>query len=288
MVPFTSSKRRFQLTGRRTDHERARAFPSQHANTMNPEDRKNPDFLRPFWGRLGIAPWGLSLLLFAVLAAARLCAAFGPPQFQILFLLHVLAMWALPWIFLSARGRHGISLCKPRKWLLALALSGIGGGIAGLLCFALGWATPHDSPSNLLVSVHHGLQLEQMRAAVPPGLIFVAIGVPALVLTPVGEEIFFRGIMQQAFAQRFNGIAATLVQGAAFGIVHLQLVALSHDAGGFHFRWLAGAAMVAGSVLLAALFTFCRMRSGLLFASMVAHAACNLTMIGAVILYFSS
>jgi uncharacterized protein len=255
---------------------------------MNPEDCKNADFLRPFWVRLGIAPWVLSLLLFGVLAAARFGAVFGPPRFQILFLLQVLAMWALPWFFLSERGRQGIGLCKPRKWLLVLALSGTGGGIAGLLCFALGWATPQDSPSNLLVSVHHGLQLEQMRTAMSPGLIFVAIGVPALLLTPVGEEIFFRGIMQQAFTQRFNGIAATLVQGAAFGVVHLQLVALSHDAGGFHFRWLAGMAIVAGGVLLAALFTFCRMRSGSLFASMVAHAACNLTMIGAVILYFFS
>ena len=29
----------------------------------------------------------------------------------------------------------------------------------------------------------------------------------------------------------------------AFGIVHLQLVALWHDATGFHFRWLAGATL---------------------------------------------
>jgi hypothetical protein len=255
---------------------------------MNPEDRKNPDLLRPFWGRLGIAPWALSLLVFAVLAAARFYAVFGPPQFRLLFLLHVLAMWALPWIFLNAQGRQGIGLAKPRKWLPALALSGAAGCVAGLVCFAVGWATPHDSPLNLLVSVHQGLQLEQMRTTMPLGLIFVAIGVPALVLTPVGEEIFFRGIMQQAFAQRCNGIAATLVQGVAFGIVHLQLIALSHDAMGFHFRWLAGAAMVSGGVLLAALFTFCRMRSGSLFASMAAHAACNLTMIGLVIFYFAS
>ncbi|MGA2572474.1 MAG: type II CAAX endopeptidase family protein [Terracidiphilus sp.] len=235
-----------------------------------------------------MAPWGLSLLVFAVLAVARFCAAWGPPQLQILFLLHVLAMWALPWIFLNAEGRRGIGLCRPRKWLPALALSGIAGGFAGLLCFAVGWTTPHDSPSNLLVCVHHGLQLEQMRAAMPLGLILVAIGVPAVILMPVGEEIFFRGIMQQAFAQRFGGIAATLVQGVAFGVVHLQIVAVSLDAAGFHFRWLAGAATLAGGILVGALLTICRMRSGSLFASMAAHAACNLTMIGAVIFYFSS
>jgi membrane protease YdiL (CAAX protease family) len=255
---------------------------------MNPEDGRTPEPLRPFWGRLGIAPWGLSLLVFAVLAAVRFYAAFGPPQFRVLFLLQVLAMWALPWIFLNAQGRRGIGLSKPRRWLPALALSGIAGGIAGLLCFALGWATPHDSSSNLLAVVQKSLQLEQMRTAMPLGLILPAIGVPAIVLTPVGEEIFFRGIMQQAFAQRFNGIAAMLVQGAAFGVVHLQLVALWHDAAGFHFRWIEGASTLAAGVLLAVLFTFCRMRSGSLFASMAAHAACNLTMIGAVIFFFSS
>jgi hypothetical protein len=251
------------------------------------EYRNAPNLLRSFWGCLGIAPWSLSLLVFAVLAAARFCAAFGPPQLRFLFLLHVLAMWALPWIFLNAQGRCGIGLCKPRKTLLVLALSAVAGGIAGLLCFALGYATPHDSPANLLASVHHGLQLEQMRAALPVGVTILAIGVPAVILTPVGEEILFRGILQQALAQRFNRTAATLVQGVAFGIVHLQLIALSRDAEGFHFRWLAGAATVVGCILLAALFTACRMRSGSLYASMAAHAACNLTMIGAVIFLYS-
>ena len=66
--------------------------------TLNLEDGRNAGLLRPFWGRLGIAPWGLFLLAFAVLAAARFYSAFGPPQFRALFLLQVLAMWALPWI----------------------------------------------------------------------------------------------------------------------------------------------------------------------------------------------
>jgi hypothetical protein len=251
------------------------------------EDRQTPNLLLPFWGRLGITPWSFSLLIFAVLAAARFGAAFGPPPWRILFLVHVLAMWALPWIFLNAQGRGEIGLCRPAKTFLALTLSAIAGSIAGWLCFALGHATPHDSPANLLASVRHGLQLEQMRAALPLSVILVAIGVPAVILTPVGEEILFRGIMQQALAQRFNRTAATLVQGVAFGIVHLQLVALWRDAGGFHFRWLAGAATVGGCVLLAALFTACRTRSGSLYASMAAHAACNLTMLGAVIFLYS-
>src|SRR5208282_4422067 len=59
MMPLTLEKR-FQRTGRRTDHERTRAFPSQQANTLNPEDRKTSDLLRPFWGRFGIAPWHVS------------------------------------------------------------------------------------------------------------------------------------------------------------------------------------------------------------------------------------
>jgi hypothetical protein len=251
------------------------------------EYRNTPNLLRSFWGRLGIAPWSFSLLVFAVLAAARFYAFYGPPQLRFLFLLHVLAMWVLPWIFLNAQGRGGIGLCKPRKTLFVLALSAAAGGIAGLLCFALGHATPHDSPANLLANVHRGLQLEQMRAALPLGVIIVAIGVPAVILTPVGEEILFRGIMQQALAQRFNRTSATLIQGVAFGIVHLHLIALARDAEGFHFRWLAGVATVVGCVLLAALFTACRIRSGSLYASMAAHAACNLSMIGAVIFLYS-
>jgi membrane protease YdiL (CAAX protease family) len=36
---------------------------------------------------------------------------------------------------------------------------------------------------------------------------------------------------------------------------------------------------------LSAVFTLCRLRSGSLYAAMIAHSACNLAMIGAIFFY---
>src|SRR5208283_4910589 len=46
---------------------------------MSHEASGTSSFLRPFWNRLAIPPWLLSLLVLAILAAARFYSAFGPP-----------------------------------------------------------------------------------------------------------------------------------------------------------------------------------------------------------------
>ncbi len=52
------------------------------------------------------------------------------------------------------------------------------------------------------------------------------------------------------------------VNGLAFGLVHLHVHGLTHDAAGFHLRWVSGGLFVLGGVVLSALFTLCRMRTG--------------------------
>lgn len=254
---------------------------------MGLEAPDNSAFLRPCWGRFRIAPWILSLLVFTFLAAARFYAVLGPPQVRILFLLQVIVMWALPWIFLTARGRHEIGIARPRKPLTALALSGLAGCSAGLLFFALAWAAARAGFDNIIATIYDALQPDRTGATMPiaAGLAVIALG--AVVLTPVGEEILFRGFLQQAFAMRWSVGTATLFNGLAFGLVHLHLNAISRDAAGFHFRPVIAFVIVLCLVPLSALLTVCRLRSGSLLASIAAHAACNFTAIGSVLLYYA-
>jgi uncharacterized protein len=155
------------------------------------------------------------------------------------------------------------------------------------LFFALAWAAARLGSANMLVTIRDDLQLDQMRATTPLGAILAIIALGAVVLTPIGEEILFRGFLQQAFAMRWSVRTATLLNGLAFGLVYLHLYAISRDAAGFHFRPAVAAIVVLCLIPLSALFTVCRLRSGSLFASMAAHAACNLTAIASVILYYA-
>jgi hypothetical protein len=253
---------------------------------MNAEAPYPGGFLCAPWSRIRIAPWLFSLLVLALLAAMRFYAAFGPPQARILFLIHFLAMWMLPFIVLTAQGRREIGLRKLGT-PSALAFSALAGACAGFAVYAAGMALYGTTPDNWCVSIRDEFQIAQMRAAMPLAAAYAAVVLPAMIVSPIGEEILFRGFIQQSFVRRWSVPVATAVNGLAFGLVHLHVHGLWHDAAGFHLRLVSGSLMVLLMVGVSAVFTLCRLRSGSLYAAMVAHSACNLAMIGAIFFHYS-
>ncbi|MGD0681105.1 MAG: CPBP family intramembrane glutamic endopeptidase [Terracidiphilus sp.] len=254
---------------------------------MSPEASDPSSFLRPFWNRLAIQPWLLFLLVLAVLAAARFYSAFGPPQARILFLLHILVMWTLPFLFLTRQGRRDVGLCRKGITPVALVLCSLAGVAGGLLIFWIGMALYGNSPDNWCVSIRDSFQLNQMLAVMSPAAAFAVIALLTMSFTPIGEEFLFRGLIQKSFTLRWNAAIATLVNGFAYGLLHLLHVhGLWHNAAGFHLRLISGALVVLLLAGLGATFTLCRLCTGSLWCAVVAHAACNLAMISAIFLHF--
>jgi membrane protease YdiL (CAAX protease family) len=253
---------------------------------MKDDSRIPSGFLRPTWSRIFGAPWTVSLLVLAILAAVRYFAVLGPPWARILFLVHCLVMWALPFVFLTSQGRREMGLVRRGNTRSNLALSALAGAACGLTFFAIGMLFYGDSPNNWCVSIRDSFQLGQLLAVMPRAAAFAAITLPALILTPIGEEILFRGLIQHSFTLRWNTTVATLVNGLAFGLIHLHVHGLWHDAAGFHLRLVSGALMILLLAGTGSAFTLCRLRSGSLFVAMVAHAACNLAMISAIFFHY--
>ncbi|MGO9777196.1 MAG: lysostaphin resistance A-like protein [Terracidiphilus sp.] len=255
---------------------------------MNAEAPDTGGFLCAPWNRIRIAPWLLSLLVLTVLAAARFYSAFGPPQARILFLLHILVMWTLPFLFLTRQGRREIGLRKQGNSAFNMLLSALAGAVCGLAFFAIGMALYGDSPDNWCVSIRDSFQLNQMLAVMSPAAVFAVITLSTMSFTPIGEEFLFRGLIQQSFTMRWNAVVATLVNGFAYGLMHLLHVhGLWHDAAGFHLRLISGALMVILLAGLGATLTLCRLWTGSLWCAVVAHAACNLAMISAIFFRYS-
>jgi hypothetical protein len=249
---------------------------------MNSDAALRPDFLRPIWGRILGAPWIASLAMLAVLAAARFYSAFGPPSANILFPLHCLVMWALPFILLTPAGWRRIGLAGQGNSASALILSALAGAACGIVIFAIGAVLYGNSPDNWNLSIRNSFNIEPLRAVVPRGALLAVIALPAAVFTPVGEEILFRGFIQEGFTLRWNAILATVVNSFAFGLIHLHVHGFWSDLAGLHFRIGSAALMVVLLAGVGTVFTVCRLRTGSLFAAIAAHAACNLAMVAAI------
>jgi membrane protease YdiL (CAAX protease family) len=234
-----------------------------------------PPLLRPTWRRVFRTAWILSLVLFLALAALRAYGLFGPASARMSVMLGFFSMWFLPFVFLTPAGRLAIGLKRvdhPRWWLLAI-LIGIGSSVA---VFGLGYVLYGHGPDNWSVSILNSWAIDSTMLQLPRPELFLIYTGPAILFSPVGEELFFRGIVHESVVERWGQRLATLVNAVAFAGVHALHHGLTWDGAGLHFALGSGLLWLVLILGLSWLFTECRRRSGSIWPAVAAHATFNL------------
>ena len=242
--------------------------------------------LKPFWASFIGPPWVVALVFYLAIALVRFFAFLGPYSLQELFFLQTVAMWASPFIFLTPAGRRRIGLTSRGLSAKALLLSALAGAIYALAFFSLGMALYGYSPDNWCTSIRAYLHIDEMRGLMPPIGLFALYALPALFLNPIGEEMVFRGFIQESFAERFNPAVASVVNAVLFGLIYLSLHGLWRNETGLHLRLGSAALAVLLLACVAGMFTLCRRLSGSLWAPIAAHGAFNLAFLAAAIHQF--
>lgn len=219
----------------------------------------------------------LVLSLALLFAAMRGAGMLGPATLRWMLPASFVTMALLPWLLLSADGRRQIGLCRPVSWKMLLPAV-LAGACAALACGALGLLLFGHSPDNWFMTVaasYRGMMDTSIFSILMLHLVFT---LPALLFSPIGEEIFFRGILQRALEQRFSERISTALECTAFGLVHLFHHGVVIDPAGWFIRPESGALWVAAMFLTAVLFATIRRCSGSLFPAIAAHAAFNAAM----------
>lgn len=232
---------------------------------------------RSIWrsGRTPTRGLAVVLVLLAALTGLRTAGTLG--SLPLLAPLSFVLMAVTPWLLFNKEGRRQIGLTRARR-ARDHGLGIVVGGLAATACFLFGWGLFGDGADNWFVSIASDYAQVPGASAFPIVVLHAVFTIPALIFSPIGEEIFFRGAMLRSFAERFGRHVSNVLQATAFGLVHLLHHGLGLTDSGLTVRPWSGFIWVGLMFSAALAFGVVRERSGSLYPAMASHATFNLVM----------
>ena len=218
----------------------------------------------------------LLLVVTAVFGAMRFTGLLGAHPLRWMLPLSFMLMTAAPWLLLNAQGRRQIGLTRATWSQCSIAV--VLGALAAMACFALGMLLFGVSSDNWYVTIAASYRATMDTSHFSLVQSYLIFTIPALLFSPIGEEIFFRGMLQQALEHYSPARFSTALECALFGLIHLCHHGLTMTSAGLAFRPLSGALWMLSMFFVALLFATLRRRSGSLLPAMAAHAAFNAVM----------
>ncbi|RYY53008.1 MAG: CPBP family intramembrane metalloprotease [Chitinophagaceae bacterium] len=240
-----------------------------------------PDkYLRKYWSRFMAFGWKLGLALILLVCVSRfvlVLQANTSGNYAVIGIVMLLSA-IIPFILLNRNGQREIGWKRAtnRPWLLIALLSGLGFSI-GL--FFIGEFLYGSSIENWYVYIARSYKIPAGMGGNDKLLFFAIIALTGMTFSPVGEELFFRGVVHSSFARSAGDRKASIVDASAFALVHLSHFGIVYTDTGWSFLPLPAFIWVSSMFLVSLLFFTCRQRSGSILGAILCHAGFNLGMI---------
>ncbi|MDR0349861.1 MAG: CPBP family intramembrane metalloprotease [Tannerella sp.] len=184
----------------------------------------------------------------------------------------------IPFIFLSKYGRKAIGLCKPDhySWLLIAVITGL---IFSIALYFAGELLYGDSYENWYVYIGKSYNIPDGINGKNKLIMFVIMAATGMIFSPIGEELFFRGIVHSSFAKSAGNTKASIIDSTAFALTHISHFGLVFINNQWTFFTMPAVIWVISMFLVGLLFFVCRYKSGSLSGAILCHSAFNLGMI---------
>ena len=236
-----------------------------------------PAFRR--WAGFDIRTGLILLSLFTVVRFGLVLEANVSRSYALVSVFFVV-MALTPFVLLAPEGRRRIGTTWPARPMHLLSAVLAGGLCCGVLIISAEglFGSGDDNAFRYISGTYAGLPSpmdDQTRLIL--FLVFAAIG---MTFSPIGEELFYRGLAHESFTGRLGEGRAAMVDAAAFALVHLAHFGLIWRVTGWTL--LPGAAVwwVCGLFVTGLVFFSARRASGSILGAIFAHAGFNLAMTG--------
>lgn len=236
--------------------------------------------LRTFWNRAFCFNWKFGLFLVIAVCTPRFMLvlhANASGSYGTMGLIMTLSA-IMPFLFLNKHGRQEIGITKPQKynWLLIAFVCGL---IASLFLYFLGQVLYGDSYENWYKYIGKSYQIPMEISQSDKKILFVIMAITGMTFSPIGEELFFRGIVHSSFAKSIGEKKASIVDSSTFAITHISHFGLVFINNNWSFFTIPTIIWVLSMFLVSILFFTFKKHSNSLLGAIICHSAFNLGMI---------
>lgn len=236
--------------------------------------------LRPFWEKLFEFDWKFGLFLIALVCIPRFILVLQANQSgnygPIGAIMFISAL--TPFIFLNKYGRKNIGIKGTGK-IGGLILSLIIGIAFSLLLYIIGIELYGNSYQNWYEYVGKSYNIPKGISGNDKSTMFAIMASTGMIFSPIGEELFFRGIVHGSFAKSIGDKKASVVDSLAFATTHIAHFGLVFVSGIWNFYLIPTIIWVIGMFLVSVLFFKMKKLTSSLLGAIFCHAGFNLGMI---------
>lgn len=235
---------------------------------------------RPFW-KGPFSPWVLGIILIFLWGVPRFWMVLEANRlgsYQWIPLVFI-TMCFTPFLFMTREGRRRMDWQKPtqKAWLGY-------GFLFGMACstaiYGVGQFLYGGAIENWYVYI------AQSYSNVPNPLsdadrltYFLIYAVMSMLFSPIGEELFYRGVVHELLAVRWGDNIASRLDSLAFALTHLAHFGMIYHMGRWHFLAVPALLWVVMLFVACRVFFLARKKSGSILGAILAHAGFNLGMI---------
>jgi hypothetical protein len=236
--------------------------------------------LKPIWGKIFNFNWKFGLFLILIICIPRFILVLHANEtanYGYIGLIMVISAIA-PFIFLSKFGRKKIGIKKPTnyRWLIIAFIIGI---VFSILLYFLGETFYGTSYENWYYYIGKSYNIPTGIDQQSKLVMFGIMVLTGMTFSPIGEELFFRGIVHSSFANSVGNKRASIIDSSAFALVHISHFGLIFTNQQWQFLTVPTLIWVLSMFCVSILFYRFRKNSGSILGAIICHSAFNLGMI---------
>ncbi|MGJ8738991.1 CPBP family intramembrane glutamate endopeptidase, partial [Zobellia laminariae] len=172
--------------------------------------------LKPFWRKIFNFDWKFGLFLILLICIPRFALVLQANQtanYSWLGLIMFISA-IVPFLFLSKKGRRKIGLKKPENfnWVIIAIVIGL---VFSISLYYLGVALYGNSFENWYYYIGKSYNIPAGIDGEGKLILFSVMALTGMTFSPIGEELFFRGIVHSSMATSLGDRKASLIDSSA-------------------------------------------------------------------------